>query len=471
MKTKILFMVLCFVAISIKAQKIKSYEINAEFFPDDAKFYGNEVSPDNFMRGNSIVEFTENQNREVTFYLHGEFKIDSILRNGEKIKYNSQKVFYDYCNTNIALKVTTDNLVLCNKLHVFYSGFYNHSQVSSISNYMRINKHEGVFLRAYGYSLWFPIFIGPQEDSYETEFNKVTVKLPARFKALVKGELVSESVKHDIYTAVWKPGLTDLYDLQCSAAEYEVLTKNNIFVYHKKNDNSKSSAKEILDFAIKLKALYSKNLIQIDNSLPLYINEMPQYGDISSANVIGIQESGFNNFEKELYSQSTMAHELIHQYVQLPVSIDNEFFALVIEGFPSFFQKWAMDRVVSHDIYSLNNVMKNTENRYLHYRKTGMTYRGNQLPIEKAVLDIKANEIGKYKDKFVLSDRVHLFIYDLWMKIGDEKFDDFLDELFSFKSIDYQKFESLILEYLPGYKENLSIWLRTTDYPESFKLK
>jgi hypothetical protein len=52
--------------------------------------------------------------------------------------------------------------------------------------------------------------------------------------------------------------------------------------------------------------------------------------------------------------------------------------------------------------------------------------------------------------------------------MGDDNFDRFLKELFKFDSIDYGSFELLVLSYLPEYKENLHIWLKTTEYPKSF---
>ena len=110
------------------------------------------------------------------------------------------------------------------------------------------------------------------------------------------------------------------------------------------------------------------------------------------------------------------------------------------------------------------------ENNYLEKRQTGKTRRGNVLPVEKAILNIKYDEIGKYKDRFVLRDRVWLFFYDIWNKIGDEKFDKFLKRLFAFNTINYKIFEELILNYLNDYKEKLNIWLNTTDYPEDIRI-
>ncbi len=469
MKTKLIFIIL-FLCFRAEAQKVRSYEINAEFFPEDAQMWGYEVSPDAFMRANSIVEFSDTPKEETVFYLHGELKIDSILDNGKRRKYSSEKVFYSYEYSNVALKVIIDSNSESNKLNIYYSGFFNPSRASSLSDYMRINKNEGVYLRSYGYSLWFPVFIERNKQSYKADFKSVSVKLPEKFKAIVTGKLVSEIVENGIYTALWKPGLIDICDVQCAAHDYKVISENNIYVYHYNNSNSEKNAVKILDYVIELKQLFSRSLIQIDNDIPIFINEMPKYGDISSANVVGIQTKVFNSFENDIHSKATIAHELVHPYVQIPISRKNEFYALIIEGFPSYFQTYALSKTLDKEAFNIEKYMKKTEKRYLTYRKTGKTRRGFKLPKEKPILKITADEIGTYKDKFVLNDRVYLFMYDLWIKMGNEKYDDFLKELFEFQSIDYLSFEKLVLKYIPEYQTNLNVWLNTTDFPEAFKI-
>jgi hypothetical protein len=454
--------------ISLRAQIVNSYEINVEFFPEDAQMYNNPVSPDAFMRAYSLIEFTETNDDEIIFYLHGELDIDSILVDHKKIEYKTEKVLFYYSYNMVALEVTisSTNVITDKELRVYYSGFINPSRARGLSDYMLIDISKGIFLRSYGYSLWFPIFIKQNQDNYDVNFKKVTVRLPADFKCIVAGELVDEFVENDIYLAVWKPGITDITDIQCSAQRYQTVSKENVFVYY---ISDKSNAEKILDYAIKLKELYSKNLRAVNEAIPLYIMEMPTYGDISSGNVVGVSEKNFCSFDDGLISKLTIAHELVHPYVEIPVSIENPFYAFVVEGFPSFFQAYALKRIDGEN-YNLDKVMRKVEKSYLEKRRTGKTPRGNKLPVEKAILDIEYNEIGSYKDRFVLRDRVWLFFYDIWNQMGDEKFDVFLIELFLFNFIDYEKFEELILKHLPDYKIKLNIWLNTTDYPDEIKI-
>ena len=198
---------------------------------------------------------------------------------------------------------------------------------------------------------------------------------------------------------------------------------------------------------------------------------MPEYGNISSQNVIGISTDVYNNFADDLYSKLTIAHELVHPYVSIPVSIDNSFSALVVEGFPSFFHLYGLKRTLDTEDFDIEKYMKRVEKNYIEKKKTGKDRRGNQLPPEIPILKISYDDIGKYKDRFILSDRVRLFLYHLWTEMGDQSYDQFLKELFQFNSIDYKKFKTLVEKYISGYKDNLNIWLNTIDYPVSLQIK
>lgn len=129
MKTIFLSFTLLVFSFSLQAQSVSSYIIHAEFFPNDAQMYGYPVSPEAFMRTNSVIEFSEINGSEIIFYLHGELKIDSILTGNNKIDYTDEKVLYDYNYSKVALKVMLRSSDVNEKtLIVFYSGFFNPSK-------------------------------------------------------------------------------------------------------------------------------------------------------------------------------------------------------------------------------------------------------------------------------------------------------------------------------------------------------
>lgn len=446
------------------------YIISAEFFPQDASLHGYKVSPESFMRASTIVNLHTPPENTIVFYLHGELGVDSIKADSKKLSYSGEKVFYSYDYSNVALKVTVDTSFHSNQLCVYYSGFFNPSRSRSPSDFMRINIQEGVFLRSYGYSLWFPVFIEPNNEINEINVKRVIIKTPSNFRTIVAGKQINEISEGLSTVSTWEPGLVNPDDVQCVSSDYNVLSHKNVFVYSFRDSVSEQSSVKILDYVLQLKDLYETNIRKINNSNPVYIVEMPRYGDISGNNIIGIQQSRFMDFNN-IWTKLTIAHELAHPYVQLPVSSTNSLYALVIEGFPGFFQVYAVTRIIGNPEFNTRKIMKEIQSGYLKKRETGVNRRGNKLPVAKPITQITADEIGNYKDNFILNDRVWLFFYHIWNKMGDDTFDRFLKTLFINDSMDYQRFEKVILQYLPGFREDLNIWLNTQDFPERFYIE
>ena len=102
-------------------------------------------------------------------------------------------------------------------------------------------------------------------------------------------------------------------------------------------------------------------------------------------------------------------------------------------------------------------------------KRTGKTSRGTSLPPEKPLTAIGADEIGRYKDMFVLSDRALLMMDDLRRRMGREDFDAFCRDIFNRHSLDLVGFREAVLTRLPGDAERLRVWLETNDYPEELQ--
>jgi len=470
MKRLLFGIVLTLNIYTTQAQQINDYTIDAHFFPKDAQMWGYSVSNKSFMKGSANITFSELAVDTLTFYLHGELKIDSIKSKNKNLKYTSDKVLYnkDYSLIGLKTKIIAPDTIKDKTITIFYSGFMKPSRVRSLSDYMRINKEEGVFLRGYYYSPWFPVFEQVNNDNYAANFKKITVKLPKHFKAIISGQLLNESIKGEVYTAIWEPGIHKISSIQCTAREYRTISKDNISVYY---ISDPQSGEQIIDYTQKLKALFYSNFRKTKSASSLYIMEMPEYGNISSQNVIGISSNLYKKFNTDLHSKLTIAHELVHPYVQIPIAKENPFSALITEGFPSFFHLYGLKRITKNEDFDLNQYMKRVEKSYITKKQTGKDRKGNLLPTEKPILNISFDEIGQYKDLFILSDRVRLFLYHLWTKMGDKNYDQFLKELFQLNSINYKIFESLVSKYIPNYDDDLNIWLNTNHYPTSLQIK
>lgn len=445
------------------------YKISCEFLPEHANYSVYTVPNNSFMRGQAIVYFPGDISGDIVFYLHGELWIDSILVRNDKIEYNYESVFCNRDYSSVCIRVCIENSanLKTDNIEIHYSGYLHPSKARSISNYMRVTREDGVLLRSFGYSIWFPVFEGESLDNYKSEFSEVKITTPVDYKTVVCGNLKEDHVVGNRRVAVWEPGFIDIGEVQCVSRKYEVLENDDVAVYFLKGNDSLRYANSILEYSGRLKNLFYTNLRKVESGSKVIVCEMPKYGDISSANVIGLADERFRSFDSEIWSKSTLAHEMLHPYVHIPVDKDNPFYSLIIEGFPSFMQVYAMARM-EPESFDIKEASQNYHQGYINKRETGKTARGFELPEEKPILEITAEEIGTYKDKFVLADRVWLLMIWLWNEMGDNNYDSFLGELFNMNSIDYDLFEKLVLKYIPGSKEDLRIWLKTTDYPKRF---
>lgn len=76
----------------VKAQHVSNYLIHVNFFPEEAQVLGYPVSNENFMNGKTVVELSDTIPEDIIFYLHSEFKIDSII-SGENYLNSNPKRF------------------------------------------------------------------------------------------------------------------------------------------------------------------------------------------------------------------------------------------------------------------------------------------------------------------------------------------------------------------------------------------
>jgi hypothetical protein len=200
----------------------------------------------------------------------------------------------------------------------------------------------------------------------------------------------------------------------------------------------------------------------------LHVLEMPRYGDIASGTVIGIAENGWIGFDPGSWQGRTLAHEMVHAYVQVPIPSADPLYALVVEGFPSYFHLPALEAALGTEFY--REWILAADSVYLEKRRTGQGRRGAPLPVEKPIDEIAPDEIGGYKDTFVLSDRVPLFLDWIRRQLGDEAFFAWAKELFAREALSLDAFLSSLapLLGLDGLAE-LRLWLSTTEYPKRFR--
>lgn len=441
--------------------RVANYNLDVEFQPDSA-----------MIKGKVSVTFDQSEQirDSITFYLHGEIWVDSIFQNGKEIDYLQHRDFYAYNYSSIAtnVKLYYDGHINSQPLEIYYNGKMNPSVTRAPSNYMRIAS-DGVFLRAYGYSLWFPLFIEDGDKSYSVDFNEVKITVPSELHSVFVGELLDEQTVGEKSISHWTAKDVDIIDAQCSAYSWKILKKDWLNIYYRNDSVSTSQASAIKDFSFDF--IKKCNERFLPNRLPkqAYIIELPRFGDISSGNVTGVSEWQWKEFDTQKWAKETFAHEFIHPFVQIPIDYSDPLASLVIEGFPSYFDDLMMSNYYGEEW--LQEKLTRLEAGYLKKKETGLDRRGGKLPPDKPLDQISFFEIGQYKDYFILTSRTSLMFNYFRVKMGSEKYQKFERELFNIKRLTNQNFRDLVIRYLPNGKEDVHLWLSTIEYPEKFKLE
>jgi len=441
--------------------RVSDYQIRAQLFPDDSRIA---ASATVMFDGEACTD------PEITFYLHGELDVQSVSSGGSVVPFDQEKVFYEYEYSLIANRVTiacrTD--LLAAGVTIEYSGPFHPSRARSISDFMRIDS-DGAFLRSYGYSLWFPVLLEARSDSYRTSFSSVVITTPAEFAVVFTGRQETDSVEGVRRVSVWKGDDIDLADAQLTAARFRQERRGDIAIHYLDDPISASAGMRMAAFGEQLVNFYRRHYREEVTAAVSHVVEMPRYGNTANGNVVGISASDWRRFEPGVVSGRLIAHELVHAYVQPPVSRDDPIYSLVIEGFPSYFYLPALADMLGEDAY--RDFFDKLETSYLAKKATGRDSRGRILPKEKPLLQISADEIGVYKDVFVLSDRALLFLSCLRRRMGPVEFLKFSRRLLSRDSLSVSSFRDAVLEEIPDFENDLRLWLETNEYPDRWRLR
>ena len=438
---------------------VDRYVLDATFHPETARMEG---------RASMHLVCTGSLPKTVTCYLHGELTVDSAQMAGRTITVDQKPVLYDFDYSLIASEISLplEGVPCDSALTLYYSGFFHQSNARSPSDYMRIDD-DGVFLRAYGYSLWFPVFIPSGSDDPIVTFSSVTIRTPSEFRSVFVGKLTSEYEKDGQRVTEWTAEDIPLTAAQCTAQRYILASDKNCIVYQFADSSSQAAGAQILRFTAAMNELYAKRYRKGTTGTAFYVIEMPPYGDISSGNVTGLTASTWKLFQDDPNAKRALGHELVHPYVAVPVDRDDPLYCLAKEGFPSYFHLPILAEVLGDDVY--DRFLAFMEKLYLEKRQTGKT-RWGPVPPEKPLLKITADEMSTYKDEFVLDDRALLFLNYLYCNMGRKRFFAFTSDIFNRKQLTAESFRKAVLKYLPAAENDVNIWLSTTEYPDRLHL-
>jgi hypothetical protein len=240
-------------------------------------------------------------------------------------------------------------------------------------------------------------------------------------------------------------------------------------MFHLDEPSSAAAAKGLADLAGKLEERYRRWYRAGVPAQRIHLLEMPEFGDISSGNVIGLAGRRWKEGAADPAAKDTLAHELVHAFVETATPRGDRLYCLAQEGFPSYFHLPALADLEGEAGYLAT--LRKAEHSYLKARSSGKTPRGEALPAEPPLLALTAEDLPTYKDGYVLRDRARLFLHWLRSRIGPQRFPAFTRSLFAAPGLTEAGFRRIVGEFLPGAAEDLRVWLETTDYPDAFRIE
>jgi hypothetical protein len=404
----------------------------------------------------------------LVFLLHGELRVDSVAVGGTAVPFTEAPRFWelDYALVANEVRVPVEGLDLSRGAYVGYSGPFNPSRARTRSDYMRIDA-EGAYLRGYFYSPWFPVRdegMDPQPISFE----RVEIDTPATLTAVFAGERLGERVESGRRISTWRAVDLPPEHAQLTARPYRRVIGEGVTLYSLSDSASIAATTTMLGAVQAWETFYRQRYGPPRGEAELHVLQMPRYGDIASGMVIGIAGDNWTGFDPGSWQGRTLAHEMVHAYVQVPIQSADPLFALVVEGFPSYFHLPALEATLGTAFY--REWILAADSVYLEKRRTGEGRRGAPLPVEQPIDEIAPDEIGNYKDTFVLSDRVPLFLDWVRRQLGDDSFFEWAKELFARDGLSLDAFLSSLAPRLgPDRLADLRLWLSTTEYPKRFR--
>ncbi|MEE8577649.1 MAG: hypothetical protein V3T31_10375 [candidate division Zixibacteria bacterium] len=439
---------------------IKSYSLDVSFTPERGLMTGEAVM---------LPDYVGKTPDSITFYLHGELSVDSVKVGNQTIDTRQTQVefFYDYSLLANEIAIPLENVDRQENIEMFYSGHFAPSDARSPSDYMRIDSG-GVFLRGYCYSLWFPVSLEDRSDGYLSDFIDVKLRTPEDFTSIFVGNRLKVYQENGQNVSQWQSLNTSIINVQCTAQRYVEATLGSVTAYFSDDPNTRKQVDRILEAVQLMLAMYSERYKKDAAVDQFHIMETPPFADISAGNVTGLTADRWRNPEAYEGLKTTAAHELVHAFVDIDVPRSDPLFALAIEGFAVFFDIPAVAGDFGSDSY--NEVMVRVEKNYLKRRTDGIDKYQRKLPVEKPMADIGPDEVGRYKDRFVLADRSLLFLNYLQKEMGSDKFLKFLSELFNSGPKTYNSFIRLCEQFAPGIEKDIRLWMETTEYPDRFML-
>lgn len=436
-----------------------AYEINAGYDPVTAIF-----------KARSTVKFAPRTAFDTfMFDLHSELQVTSVRAAGVDLACKQETVFYpdNYSMTANEVTCGARGADLSKGVEIAYEGMINRSIARGMSEYYR-GDSTGLYMRGWPSVLWMPIFLENGMTFPQAPPVHAILRAPKEFTTIMAGEYLGHRIEGDDAIDEWRAEGLSYYDLQYASHRYTRIAAPGIAVFGFADMQSLRAGRAIADFAREVVTRY-RHLYRSDprGGGATYVIELPQYGDIASGNVFGIQEARWRDFSLNSPSAVTLAHELVHPFVQMATPVTDALYALSIEGAPSYFMLPVIGPMRSPGYY--DERMDAVQRKYLERRKPRAADDTGPLPPEKPLLSMSVADVGTYKDRFVLADRALLFWDYMRRTMGEARFNEWVKEITNADQMTARDFYRSISRHAPKLVSDAHTWLATTDYPERFR--
>ena len=366
---------------------------------------------------------------QVTLYLHPELRVERVLDmkgNTCRTERILTDAAYSYTGTISRLKVVLADPVPSQgttQIGVQYAGKFSPSSARSPSDYMRIDT-SGTFLRGAGYSYWFPASSCGPEGIDDAAWFHIRLNAPEEWNPLLFAELIQETTQDGRTISVWQtPEPWPLLFSHLAATDWIIIESKSVRVYCYSDSRSRRAGEAYAGFISRLMPIFDQHFGEGLARLPVLLGQMCEYGGIACGNVVGLPADRFIevlDVRRHEEILTLLAHELVHRYVIPMIDPSARGAALLLEAFPSYFHSIGLESVLgacfrerflldAWDSYDAGSSSRDEVS----------TPHGLR---DMALLDLTLDDIPRYKDTFLLSDKAILVLDQIRRLLGDDVF-------------------------------------------------
>ncbi len=417
-----------------------SYDIQLEILPD-RYIWQDVVRYDLEARTKLVIRNAGSQPVDtVHFYLHPEFRIDTLCESGKDLSFEMELIRTKYSITQSLRKIEVkcSQPLVPDETQTFdfeYKGWIHPTGLRTIEQESFSDLYVGIteemtFLRGLFYALWVPMvhFEMTNEAIQDLASYRLTLDIPERLQPLAFGALLSEEVKNGRNVSVWET----FHDVDpvhpCLMLDRWKRGGSPKFrLYYHDSPESEKAAQAFDKIGQQLKRFFDQHYsagLKMQPEAPYILAEIGTFAGVHAGqNNVGLSQTAFRNIlsedKDERYAVLVwLAHEMVQEYVCTMVDTKRTGAAAIWDPFALYFNLPPLWEVLGEDFEKWD-----LEHRWWAYEqglKTGKDRYGQTLPPEKPLAEIGWEEYSEhFKDRWLTSDKEQIVLRRLQKHIID----------------------------------------------------